>query len=85
MLTEAGDIFLRPPEEGDREADQFDLPAQLSDEYTSVYKKYTVTRKMPMIIGKQERILAVDGDYIYIMPPENKHIFDSVRTVLFQI
>ncbi|KAI1340569.1 stress-activated map kinase interacting protein 1-domain-containing protein [Xylariaceae sp. FL0016] len=33
------------------------------------YKKYTVWRKQPMrLVGMNERILAIDGEYVYIMP-----------------
>ncbi|KAI1074713.1 SIN1-domain-containing protein [Whalleya microplaca] len=33
------------------------------------YKKYTVWRKQPMrFVGMNERILAIDGEYVYIMP-----------------
>jgi target of rapamycin complex 2 subunit MAPKAP1 len=33
------------------------------------YKKYTVWRKQPMrIVGMSERILAIDGEYVHIMP-----------------
>jgi hypothetical protein len=73
---------LRPPEEADHDTD-YEGPAYISEEYTSVYKKYNVMRKMPKIMGRQERVLAIDGDYIYIMPPENKNLFDSVKTVPF--
>ena len=29
-------------------------------------QKYTVYRKMPMIVGKHERTLAIDGPYIHV-------------------
>jgi hypothetical protein len=77
----AGDVFLRPPEEIDQESEDDVVPAYFSEEYTSVYKKYMVSRKMSSFMGRQERVLAIDGDYIYIMPPENRNIFDSVKTV----
>ena len=33
------------------------------------YRKYTVWRKQPMrFVGLNERILAIDGEYVYIMP-----------------
>ncbi|KAL7626861.1 Component of a membrane-bound complex containing the Tor2p kinase [Parahypoxylon ruwenzoriense] len=32
------------------------------------YKKYTVWRKQPIRFGMNERILAIDGEYVYIMP-----------------
>lgn len=79
----AGDIFLRPPEETDQE--EYEQPVYRSDEYTSVYKKFNVTRKMAKMMGRHERVLAIDGDYVYIMPPENKNLFDSVKTTSFHI
>jgi hypothetical protein len=80
----AGDIFLRPPEELERDDDDFETPAYISEEYASIYKKYTVTRKMPMV-GRQERGFSIDGDFIYIMPPENRNLFDNVRTISVHI
>ena len=58
-------------------------PRYLADEYSSVYKKFTVSRKATaMHIGRAERVLAIDGEYVYMMPPpESKNLFDSVRTV----
>ena len=32
----------------------------------SDYKRYTVYRKMPMLVGRHERILAIDGAYIHV-------------------
>ncbi|KAG2202771.1 hypothetical protein INT47_004795 [Mucor saturninus] len=49
----------------------------------SQYKKYTVSRKMPMFVSKRVYILAIDGDYIHLMPPEHKGMFDSVKTTSF--
>ncbi|QRV90974.1 stress-activated map kinase-interacting protein [Ceratobasidium sp. AG-Ba] len=34
-----------------------------SRKYEEVYKKYTVHRKIPMLVGRHERIIAIDGDY----------------------
>jgi hypothetical protein len=36
---------------------------------------------MPMFVSKRIYILAIDGDYIHLMPPEHKGMFDSVKTV----
>ncbi|CEP18939.1 hypothetical protein [Parasitella parasitica] len=49
----------------------------------SQYKKYNVSRKMPMFVSKKVYILAIDGDYIHLMPPEHKGMFDSVKTTSF--
>ncbi|KAI7898040.1 stress-activated map kinase interacting protein 1-domain-containing protein [Cokeromyces recurvatus] len=54
-----------------------------NDGLFSQYKKYTVSRKMPMFVSKRIYILAIDGDYIHLMPPEHKGMFDSVKTSSF--
>lgn len=51
----------------------------------SSYKRYTVNRKMPMFVGKRESVLAIDGDYVHIMPPEKTGMFDSVKTTSFHV
>ncbi|KAF3924915.1 hypothetical protein ABW21_db0207551 [Orbilia brochopaga] len=47
------------------------------------YQKFTVWRKMPMsFISRHERVLAIDGEYVHIMPSDqNKTLFDSPKTV----
>ena len=57
------------------------LASNVNDGLLSQYKKYTVSRKMPMFVSKRVYILAIDGDYIHLMPPEHKGMFDSVKTV----
>ncbi|WVQ75957.1 hypothetical protein IAR50_005593 [Cryptococcus sp. DSM 104548] len=54
----------------------------LSD-FTQTYKKFTVQRKIA--IGRHERNLAIDGDYIHIMPSESRAFFDSMKTTSFHI
>lgn len=34
-----------------------------------------------MFVGKRVSVLAIDGNYIHLMPPEHKGMFDSVKTV----
>ncbi|KAI9678967.1 MAG: hypothetical protein M1829_001952 [Trizodia sp. TS-e1964] len=54
--------------------------AQKQDVFSSAnYKKYTVWRKQPMsFMPTHERVLAIDGDYIHLMPSEaGKTLFDS--------
>lgn len=46
-------------------------------------QKYTVYRKIA--IGRHERVLAIDGDYIHIMPSASKALFDSMKTTSFHI
>ncbi|KAG1170708.1 hypothetical protein G6F70_007523 [Rhizopus microsporus] len=58
--------------------------ANANDGIFSQYKqKYSVSRKMPMFVSKKVYILAIDGDYIHLMPPEHKGMFDSVKTTSF--
>lgn len=57
-------------------------------DYTSGYKKYTIFRKAPMLLARQERVLAIDGVYIHIMPSANKAmkvVFDSGKTSSYHI
>ncbi|KAF8882155.1 stress-activated map kinase interacting protein 1-domain-containing protein [Gymnopilus junonius] len=56
-------------------------------DYTAAYKKYTIYRKMPMLVTRQERTLAIDGVYIHIMPSTNKAraVFDSGKTSSYHI
>ncbi|RHZ47334.1 hypothetical protein Glove_585g44 [Diversispora epigaea] len=56
-----------------------------SNEYMSVYKKYIVNRKIPMFVGRHERVLAIDGDYIHIMPSETRTMFESMKTSSYHI
>jgi len=52
-------------------------------DYTAGYKNYTIFRKAPMLLARQERTLAIDGVYIHIMPSTNKAkqaVFDSGKT-----
>ncbi|KAG7092111.1 hypothetical protein E1B28_008486 [Marasmius oreades] len=55
-------------------------------DYTAAYKKYTVFRKLPMLVTRQEKTLAIDGGYVHIMPPRTaKAVFDSGRTSSYHI
>ncbi|KAJ7255218.1 stress-activated map kinase interacting protein 1-domain-containing protein [Mycena rebaudengoi] len=57
-------------------------------DYANVYKQYTIYRKMPMLVAKQERTLAFDGLYIHILPTANKAtkaVFDSGKHVSYHI
>jgi hypothetical protein len=38
-----------------------------------------------MFVGKRESVLAIDGDYVHIMPPEKTGMFDSVKTTSFHV
>ncbi|KAI0030353.1 stress-activated map kinase interacting protein 1-domain-containing protein [Vararia minispora EC-137] len=50
-------------------------------DFTAAYKRFTVYRKMPMLVGRHERILAIDGAYIHFMPSNKaKAVFESGKT-----
>lgn len=81
----AGDIFLRPP--GEEMIPSVDLgPRYMNpNDYSSMYQVYTVYRKLPMFVGRHERVLAIDGDFLHIMPPENRAMFDTIKTSSYHI
>ncbi|GJJ10541.1 hypothetical protein Clacol_004768 [Clathrus columnatus] len=54
-------------------------------DFTKAYKKYTVYRKMPMLVVRHERTLAIDGDYIHIMPVSTRAFLDSMKTSSYHI
>ncbi|KAI0341512.1 hypothetical protein BDW22DRAFT_1377629 [Trametopsis cervina] len=56
-------------------------------DYTSAYKRYTVYRKVPMLVTRSARLLAIDGGYIHIIPQANKakNVFESGKTASYDI
>ncbi|CCH61651.1 hypothetical protein TBLA_0F01080 [Henningerozyma blattae CBS 6284] len=51
------------------------------DLVSGAYHKYKVWRRQQMAINKHERTLALDGDYIYIIPPDkHMHWHENVKT-----
>ncbi|TDL19644.1 SIN1-domain-containing protein [Rickenella mellea] len=53
---------------------------------TAAYKRFTVFRKLPMLVARLERTLAIDGEYIHIMPVANRaRVFDSVKTTSYRV
>lgn len=56
-------------------------------DYTNAYRKYTVYRKVPMLVTRSARLLAIDGGYIHIIPMSNKakHVFDSGKTSSYHL
>ncbi|CDH12658.1 related to Target of rapamycin complex 2 subunit AVO1 [Zygosaccharomyces bailii ISA1307] len=52
------------------------------DLFSGAYHRYRVWRRQQMsLMNKHERTLALDGDYIYIVPPENYlHWHENVKT-----
>ncbi|KAF9493758.1 SIN1-domain-containing protein [Pleurotus eryngii] len=92
-LTELGGV-MEPGRTTDPNASIFkrmsDVPESqypATSEYDLAYKKYTIYRKMPMLVTRQERTLAIDGVYLHIMPSANKakNVFDSGRTLSYHI
>jgi len=61
-----------------------DLPQDVID-FSSAYKKYTIYRRIPGVFGSHERVLAIDGDYIHIMPSATKALLDSLKTSSYHI
>ncbi|KAF8475654.1 stress-activated map kinase interacting protein 1-domain-containing protein [Kalaharituber pfeilii] len=50
------------------------------------YQKFIVWRRQPMsFMSRHERILAIDGEYIHIMPSDQKTIFESPKTTSIHI
>ncbi|KAJ3078820.1 hypothetical protein HK102_004220, partial [Quaeritorhiza haematococci] len=80
----AGDIFLRPPDEvKDATSDAPFVRFVASDEYNSVYKQYVVIYKY--LMGRHERLLTIDGDFIHVVAGENKNLFDISKTASHHI
>lgn len=52
------------------------------DLFSGAYHRYRVWRRQQMsFISKHERTLALDGDYIYIVPPEGRmHWHENIKT-----
>lgn len=61
--------------------------SNFQDLFSGAYHKYKVWRRQQMsLINKHERTLALDGDYVYIVPPEGKmHWHENVKTKSFHI
>lgn len=53
---------------------------------SGTYQRWIVWRRQPMsFMGRQERILAIDGEYVHISPSESKTIFESPKTTSLHI
>ena len=37
-------------------------------DFMNAYRKYTVYRKMPMMVTRSARMLTIDGGYIHVRP-----------------
>ncbi|KAF8321089.1 stress-activated map kinase interacting protein 1-domain-containing protein [Cantharellus anzutake] len=68
----------------DKNKHHADLLPDVAD-FASVYKKYTIYRKIPRMFGSHERVLAIDGDYIHIMPSATRALLDSLKTSSYHI
>ncbi|ONH68966.1 Target of rapamycin complex 2 subunit AVO1 [Cyberlindnera fabianii] len=52
------------------------------------YQKFTVWRRLPMsFINRHERTLAIDGEYVYIMPKDERNWYDTAasKTTTFHV
>lgn len=50
------------------------------------YQKFVVYRRQPMsFINRHERVLAIDGEYVHVMPSDSKTIFESPKTISLHI
>ncbi|RPA71623.1 SIN1-domain-containing protein [Ascobolus immersus RN42] len=50
------------------------------------YQKFTVWRRQPMsFINRHERTLAIDGEYVHIMPSDAKTLFETPKTTSLHI
>ncbi|RDX46699.1 SIN1-domain-containing protein [Lentinus brumalis] len=56
-------------------------------DFMNAYRKYTVYRKMPMMVTRSARMLTIDGGYIHIIPTvtKAKHVFDSGKTSSYHL
>ncbi|RPD65261.1 hypothetical protein L226DRAFT_543384 [Lentinus tigrinus ALCF2SS1-7] len=56
-------------------------------DFMNAYRKYTVYRKMPMMVTRSARLLTIDGGYIHIIPTvtKAKHVFDSGKTSSYHL
>eukprot|EP00160_Parvularia_atlantis_P019583 Unigene7740_Nuclearia_a/m.23766 Unigene7740_Nuclearia_a/g.23766 ORF Unigene7740_Nuclearia_a/g.23766 Unigene7740_Nuclearia_a/m.23766 type:complete len:476 (-) Unigene7740_Nuclearia_a:59-1486(-) len=82
----AGDIFLRPA--GERPIDDAEEKrySEIMVNEHLAYKKYNVTRRLPLFGGKQERILAIDGDLVHNMPGDSSRgFFESQKTTSIHV
>ncbi|KIM24063.1 hypothetical protein M408DRAFT_331981 [Serendipita vermifera MAFF 305830] len=53
-------------------------------DFTDAYQSWVVYRKLPVMVGRLERTLAIDGDHIHIMP-STKGFLDNVKTTSYRI
>ncbi|MCO5588205.1 hypothetical protein L7F22_042160 [Adiantum nelumboides] len=54
-------------------------------EIASVYKSYTVNRRMPTFLGRHERTLTIDGDWLHIIPTETRAFQTHTTTTSYPI
>ncbi|THV04470.1 hypothetical protein K435DRAFT_649347, partial [Dendrothele bispora CBS 962.96] len=73
-----------------RNSDTPEVKLSSTLDFTAAYKKYTIYRKLPMLVARQEKTLAIDGGYVHIMPSTNnaakaKAVFETGRTSSYHI
>lgn len=54
-------------------------------EIASVYKSYIVNRRMPTFLGRHERTLTIDGDWLHIIPNETRAFQTHTTTTSYPI
>ncbi|KAI8925474.1 stress-activated map kinase interacting protein 1-domain-containing protein [Entophlyctis helioformis] len=75
----AGDVFLRPPDEEDlSKSEKTDEKPFMTEDFRSVYKQYPVVYKH--LMGRHDRNLTIDGEYIHLVAAETKAFFDRGKT-----
>ncbi|KAL2312469.1 Target of rapamycin complex 2 subunit sin1 [Schizosaccharomyces pombe] len=48
---------------------------------SNTYQEFLVWKRQPVsFMGRHERLLAIDGEYVHIMPSESKNIFETPKT-----
>ena len=67
-------------------AAKYELPKLIAEEFTSLYKRYAVKRKMPRLMGRVDLDFVIDGDFVYLRPLDTdggtKSFFESVKPVI---
>ncbi|KAG8856488.1 hypothetical protein FRB91_000769 [Serendipita sp. 411] len=53
-------------------------------DFTDAYQSWVVYRKLPVMVGRLERTLAIDGDHLHIMP-STKGFLDNVKITSYRI
>ncbi|EPY50326.1 stress activated MAP kinase interacting protein Sin1 [Schizosaccharomyces cryophilus OY26] len=53
---------------------------------SNTYQEFIVWKRQPVsFMGRHERLLAIDGEYIHIMPSESRNIFETPKTTSIHV